>query len=359
MPEPVTSDLIPQMLREYGEVTRSALKKYIPERAPQRHLYDLLADYPQRGGKMMRPSLCIATARAFGAKLEDALRTAAAIEMLHNALLIHDDIEDESEERRGRPTLHMLHGVPLAINAGDMLTLMSLRPLMENRNRIGPRLSLKILEETERMAVESAEGQAMELGWRQDNTNDLDESDYLLMVLKKTCWFGTIYPARVGAIIGTRGQAKLEPFIRFGFFLGCAFQIQDDLLNLVADERYGKELNGDILEGKRTLMLIRLFERANANQKARLNKFLAQPREQRHADDVRWVRENMDEFGCIDYARRFAHGLAGAAQHEFDRIFADVPDSRDRQFIEGLVTWVFERTQLTASDRQDAKGAAA
>jgi len=344
----VTSELIPEMLREYGEVTRAALKRYIPERAPQRHLYDLLADYPQRGGKMMRPSLCIATARAFGARLEDALRTAAAIELLHNALLIHDDIEDESEERRGRPTLHMLHGVPLAINAGDTLTLMSLRPLMENRTRIGPRLSLTILEETERMAVESAEGQAMELGWRQDNTNDLDESDYLLMVLKKTCWFGTIFPARVGAIIGTRGNAKLEPFIRFGFFLGCAFQIQDDLLNLVADTSYGKELNGDILEGKRTLMLIRLFERASADQRARLDAFLALPREQRRPDEVAWVRALMDQYECIDYARRFAHGLAGAAQHEFDGIFANVPDSRDRQFIEGLVTWVFERTQASA-----------
>ncbi len=265
----VTDRLIPEMLREYGDVTRTALRRYLPDRAPQRHLYDLLADYPQRGGKMMRPSLCIATARAFGARLEDALRSAAAIELLHNALLIHDDIEDESEERRGQPTLHMLHGIPLAINAGDTLTLMSLRPLMENKSRIGPRLSIRILEETANMARESAEGQAMELGWRQDNRNDIDEEDYLVMVLKKTCWFGTIFPSRVGAIIGTRDNVALEPFIRFGFFLGAAFQIQDDLLNLVADARYGKELNGDIHEGKRTLMLIRLFNLATPGQRRR------------------------------------------------------------------------------------------
>ena len=82
------------MLREYGDLTRAALKQYLPSREPRRYLYDLLSDYPQRGGKMMRPSMCIAAARLFGAPLENAMHTAVAIEILHNALLIHDDIED-------------------------------------------------------------------------------------------------------------------------------------------------------------------------------------------------------------------------------------------------------------------------
>src|SRR6476620_1252465 len=153
----VTPAVIPQMLREYGQITRETLKTYLPSGAPRRYLYDLLADYPQRGGKMMRPSLCIATARAFGARLEDALRTAVAIELLHNALLIHDDIQEGSEERRGQPTLHVLHGVPLALNAGDLLAFRVLRPLMDNSRTIGPRLATRILEETERMISESAE----------------------------------------------------------------------------------------------------------------------------------------------------------------------------------------------------------
>lgn len=340
----VTSELIPEMLREYGKITRATLTDYLPTRTPRRHLYDLLADYPERGGKMMRPSLCIATARAFGADLKDALRTAAAIELFHNALLIHDDIEDDSEERRGKPTLHMLHGVPLAINAGDTLTLMSLRPLLENRAKIGPRISLRILEETERMARESAEGQAMELGWIRDNVIDVSEADYLVMVLKKTCWFGTIYPSRVGAMIGTRNSVPLDQFVRFGFFLGAAFQIQDDLLNLVADKRYGKERDGDIWEGKRTLMLIRLFNEASATERQRLNSIMAHSRRDRTARDVTWIRELMDRYECIEYARKFAHGMAGAAAHEFSKIYGDIPESRDKHFIEGLVTWIFERT---------------
>jgi geranylgeranyl diphosphate synthase type II len=341
----VTPALVSATLQEYGAVTRAALAAYLPSGEPRRYLYDLLAEYPRRPGKMMRPSLCIATARAFGARLADAVPTAAAIEILHNALLIHDDIEDGSTQRRGEPTLHAMHGVPLAINAGDTLTLMSLRPLLANIAAIGPRLAVRILEETQRMARESAEGQAMELGWRRDNAIDVDDAGYLEMVLKKTCWFGTIYPSRVGALIGSQGAIALDPFIRFGFFLGAAFQIQDDLLNLVDDsDRYGKELDGDIWEGKRTLMLIRLLRAAAADERARIAEILGRPREGRTAAEVRWIRARMDAHRCVDYARQVAYGLAGAARHEYARIYAGLPDSRDKRFIDGLVTWVFERT---------------
>ena len=335
--------MVPAMLREYGALTRAALTKYLPSREPRRYLYDLLSDYPQRGGKMMRPSMCIAAARLFGAPLESAMNTAVAIEILHNALLIHDDIEDGSEKRRGLPTLHVLHGVPLALNAGDTLTLMSLRPLLENRSKIGERLTLRIIEETERMARECAEGQAMELGWRRYNTTEIGDADYLEMVLKKTCWLATIYPIRVGALIGSRDSVDLDPFLRYGFFLGAAFQIQDDLLNLVGDDGYGKEVNGDIWEGKRTLMLIHAIRESNAAERTRLSEVLCRPREGRTLSEVQWIRKLMNKYGCAEYARKIAHGLAGAALHEYSLISAGLPESRDKQFLEQIVTWVIER----------------
>jgi geranylgeranyl diphosphate synthase type II len=339
-----TPRLVLETLEEYGAITRAAMKPYLPDGEPRRHLYDLLSDYPERGGKMMRSSLCIATARAFGASVADALCSAVAIELMHNALLIHDDIEDESKQRRGRPTLHALNGIPLALNAGDTLILVSLRPLLDNAARIGPRLAYDILAETERMAWESAEGQAMELGWRRDNRNDLTDADYLVMVLKKTCWLATIHPSRIGALIGTRHCIDLEPFIRFGFFLGAAFQIQDDLLNLIANDRYGKELNGDLFEGKRTLMLNHVYRHATSCQRERLAALLAPSREQRTVEQVQWIRALMNDYGSVDHARGMAHGLAGAALHEYARIYDDLPNSRDKQFILGLVRWMFQRT---------------
>jgi len=338
-----TSSLVPQLLVEYGETVRANLGRYLRRGEPKRYLYDLVTDYPLRGGKMMRPALCIAAARAFGAPIDSALNSAIAIELLHNALLIHDDIEDESDQRRGQPTLHALHGVPLAINAGDTLTLLSLRPLIENAGVLGAELSLRILEETEIMARQSAEGQALELGWRRDNITGIDVSDYLLMVLKKTCWLATIYPLRVGGLIGTAGQIDPECFIRFGFFLGATFQIQDDLLNLTGDQAYGKEQDGDLWEGKRTLMLIRLMQESSAGERECLSWILGLQREERSAEQVQWMRSLMDRYGCIEYAREIAHGLAGAALHEYSLVFSGLPESSDKHFLEEIVPWVIQR----------------
>jgi geranylgeranyl diphosphate synthase type II len=338
------STLVRGLLDEYGAVARAALRPYLRPREPCNEVYNLASDYPQRGGRTLRASLCISSTRAFGGSAADATNSAVALELLHNAFLVHDDLEDGSEERRGLPTMHVLHGVPIAVNVGDALAVLSLRPLLENRTTLGPRLTLRILEEAERMARESIEGQAMELAWRHDNAVALDEGDYLRMILKKTCWYTTIYPCRIGALIGTRDGADLDRFVRFGFFLGAAFQIQDDLLNLVGDHtRYGKELAGDIWEGKRTLMVIRLLEVAPADERIELQRILGLEREARNSADVRWVRERFDRYGCIEHARQLAHGLAGAAKHEFHVAYADLPRSRDRDFLESLATWVIER----------------
>jgi geranylgeranyl diphosphate synthase type II len=148
----------------------------------------------------------------------------------------------------------------------------------------------------------------------------------------------------MGALIGSRGTIDLDRCIRFGFFLGAAFQIQDDLLNLDGDPKaYGKELDGDIREGKRTLMLIHLLENAIASERDRVFSFLGQTRDSRSHEEVVWVRERMDFYGSIDYARQVAHGLAGAAQYEFEQLYGNLPESRDKRFLASLPVWVIER----------------
>lgn len=338
-----TPPIVSRVLADYGARTREALARHLPE-ASTGKLEQLMRDYPGRGGKMMRPSLLIATARAFGADSNEALAAAVAVEMLHNGTLIHDDIEDESETRRGRPTLHVEHGMPMALWAGNALVLRSLRPITDLCARLDPRLAFQLLAETERMSRESAEGQALELGWRRDNAFHLEPADYFEMVLKKTCWLAFIYPFRIGALIGGRGHVDLESFIRLGFFLGTAFQIQDDLLNLIGEEeKYGKELAGDLKEGKRTLMLIHLSRHATAGERARLARILGRPRPQRHDDDIAWILERMGHYGSFDHAAKIARGLADAALYECDRILHTLRPSRDRQFIQELIPWVLSR----------------
>ncbi|MEY2930766.1 MAG: hypothetical protein RL033_1515 [Pseudomonadota bacterium] len=340
---PATS-LVSSVLDEYGAITRAALLPYLEQGEPRRYLYGPAADYPRRSGRMLRSSLLIASARAFGADLHSALNTAVALELIHNAFLVHDDVEDEGLERRGRPTLNVLYGTPIAVNAGDALAILSLRPLLDNRVTLGPRLALRLLEEVERTVRESIEGQALELGWRNDNALGLRDEDYLRLVLRKTCSYTTIFPLRAGALIGTRDGLDLDVLTRFGFFLGAAFQIQDDLLNLVGDHaRYGKELDGDIWEGKRSLMMIRLFQCATPPELERLASALRAPRAGRSAEQVAWIRDRMTAYDCFEYARQVAHGLAGAARHEFERCFVRLPDTRDKRFLQDLARWVLAR----------------
>ncbi len=338
------AELVHDVLDEYGALTHRALSSFLAHERRKSEAYELAADYPLRKGRSLRASFCIAAARAFGASVEEAVRSAVSLELLHSAFLVHDDIEDESEERRGQPALHRLHGVPSALNAGDALIVLGLRPLFGNVATLGSRLSWRVMEEAERMVRESVEGQALELRWRRENSFGISESDYLGMTLKKTCWYTTIYPCRIGALIGTRDGVNLDQFVRFGFFLGAAFQIQDDLLNLVGDHaRYGKELEGDLREGKRTLLLIHVLSQAGARDRARIMRLLALSRDDKPKRELAWLRDEMRRCGSVEYARNVAHALAGAALHEFQLAFAAAPESRDRRFVESLPYWVLER----------------
>jgi geranylgeranyl diphosphate synthase type II len=343
---PFDDALVLRLLDDYGQRTRTVVERYLAQAEGAPYLHVLIEDYPKRGGKMMRSSLCLATARAFGGDLDDALNSAASIELLHNALLIHDDIEDESDERRGRPTLHRLHGIPLAMNAGDLLSLLSFRPLRDSARWLGSGVVGRLIEETERVGWESAEGQALELGWRRDNRLDISDDDYLGMVMKKTCWLATIHPCRSGAIIATAGDLDADAFVAFGFFFGAAFQIHDDLLNLEGRaDLHGKEANGDLWEGKRTLMLRHVHAAESDAGRERIARLLATSRDAKPTDEVAWLRERIDHHGSLDHARAIAHGLAGAAQTEFDQVLRGMPRGDDARFIDALVTWVLRRTR--------------
>jgi geranylgeranyl diphosphate synthase type II len=337
-------DLVEKLLDTYREVAIENLKPLFHPREPLRYLYNLVPDYPSRGGKGLRPALCIATCRVFGGSTHSAAKSAAALELLHNAFLIHDDLQDGSEYRRGKPTMHVLHGLPLAVNLGDAMNALSFTPLMQNVSIIGPQLTWQVLTEIEHMVRQTVEGQAMELGWMRDNICNLKEEDYLRMTLKKTCWYTCIHPCRIGALIGSGGSKGLDRFNRFAYFMGAAFQIQDDILNLVGvQQKYGKEIGGDIWEGKRTLMLIHLLNSCKAKEREQLETFLATPRTQRVAKDVAWIYRMMGKYKSIEYGASSARQLAHEALKEFDFAYADTPDSEDKTFIRQIVEYMIER----------------
>jgi geranylgeranyl pyrophosphate synthase len=334
-----------EQLGEYREMVAPALLGAVPDREPKKHLYAIVTEHVARSGKGIRPALCIATCRALGGDADRTLPSAAAIELLHNAFLVHDDVEDASEFRRDHPTLHRQYGVPLAVNTGDAMNAMAIRVLKDNLPLLGPELAWRILDEFDRMSLETIEGQAMELGWIRDNDCNVTEEDYLLLVLKKTCWYSFILPCRVGALIAgvePNGHPSLN---RFGHSLGTAFQIQDDVLNLTGSRGvYGKEIGGDILEGKRTLMLAHLFRCATPIEKARLTAFFGKPRGQRLPRDVRWILDCLEAHGSIGHARHVAARFVEQSVVDFEATFGSLPPSQDLAFLRALVRAVVERS---------------
>ncbi|MCV7281976.1 polyprenyl synthetase family protein [Mycolicibacterium flavescens] len=331
-------------LRGVGKVIRRSMLDALPDGEPVQWLYGPMREYPSRPGKALRPALCLSAGRAFGAGPDELLGVAVAIELLHNAFLVHDDVADGSEMRRGRPTLAASHGLAAALNAGDGLAIVAGQVLRRATRGMDSDLAESVWVEFDTMALRTLEGQATEVGWQLDNVDGLGPGDYLDLILHKTCWYTTIHPLRVGALVGSRGAAELGPLVRFGFHFGAAFQIRDDLLNLVGDERtYGKEILGDLYEGKRTLPLVHLLSEADTADREFVLDYLHQTRAQRTPETVATVRALLDRYGSIRFTSEYAEGILSVAQEYFEQAFADARPGPDLDFLRALVPYVWAR----------------
>jgi geranylgeranyl diphosphate synthase type II len=364
-----------------GEIERL----YGPGEGGPNPLRELILDYPLRGGKALRPALSIATCLGLGGHLEAILPTAATLELYHNAFLIHDDIEDESWSRRGKPTLHIDHGVPIAVNVGDAMLSLSLQPLLDNVERVGLGPALRILRAVAHMTRQTVDGQARELDWVRSNAWRLDDADYLEMVELKTSWYSFITPLQAGAIAAGAPLERMGPLESLGRHLGAAFQITDDLLNLRADpEEYGKEIGGDLWEGKRTLMLLHALRCAEPTERDRAVQILGKrrpspdgelglsdlldrltslgqlsqsgraeiaarlqghhPSESKSLKDIRWLYELMINVGSLKHARE----VAARHAREAAIVLAGLdwlPPSQHRDALASLVDYVHGRTR--------------
>lgn len=338
-----TTALFLDQLAHYRERTLQALLRGVPDDRSQPYLYGIIRETLAHAGKGFRPALCLATCGAFGGKVEDALNSAAALEMLHNAFLVHDDVEDYSEFRHNEPTVHTRYGMPLAVNTGDAMQALSMRLLRENTATLGPEVAWYVFEEFDHLLLRSLEGQALELGWVRDNECSLTSEDYIRMVLRKTCWYSFIHPCRVGALVAWRNQKNLDVFNEFGYYLGTAFQIQDDALNLMGTRKYGKEAAGDLYEGKRTLILLHLLENTIGFENQKLHSILAKPRENRLPREVAWIWELMQKRGSMEYARSIAAEFLGAAQRAFEIAYENAQENEHKGFLRGLMTYVLTR----------------
>ena len=274
------------------------------------YLYAPLAKYSANGGKRTRPVVCFLGCMAVGGSAELASSAAASVEHFHTAALIHDDIADEGELRRGEPCLHLTMGLGLAINAGD-LALSQVTGTVLQDDRLDDATKVRVLGELVRMTTRTIEGQALDIGWARDARWDISEDDYLAMASHKTAYYSVAVPLACGAIIGGGTDEQVEALRSFGMATGLAFQLQDDLLNLVGDkESVAKDFRSDITEGKRTLMVVHAL--ANPQVSDELRGILSA-----HTTDPELLAravELMEQAGSIAHARELSLELVREAK---------------------------------------------
>ena len=282
--------------------------------------------------------LCTALAGGDPAR---ALPSAVALELFHNFALVHDDIEDGSEMRRGRPALHRGHGIALALNAGDLLFSLVHEALLDNGSLLGAEQALEVSRRFAGMFRHTFEGQAMDIGWIQTGHFPQRE-EFETMIRLKTGWYSGRGPCQVGALIGGGNPALIETLGQFGETLGIGFQLRDDLLNLVADSAdtapgvlsggYGKERGGDIAEGKRTLIVIELLERMETPDGDILRGILSKPPEDTSSEEVAWVIQQAESTGALDAVRLHCAGMGRQA----GELARKLPPSPQQQLLEAL-----------------------
>ena len=283
-----------------------------------RYLYAPLEGFTASGGKRVRPVLALLGAEAVGGRAEDALSCAVAVELFQSAALIHDDIADKSELRRGVPCLYRTAGTGLAINAGD-LALTRVFEVVLADGSLAPERKVHALSELVRMERHTLEGQALDLGWVHDGRWDVSPDDYLYMVTSKTSWYTVASPLCLGALVGGGSAEAAHGLLELGISAGIAFQLQDDLLNLVGDAAaQGKDFRSDVTEGKRTLAVVWALEHLDAQKGSELVALLNQ--KTTNPSELSRAVELIELGGGIEKCRELARSEAEAAKARADEL---------------------------------------
>ncbi|HED06071.1 MAG TPA: polyprenyl synthetase family protein [Ignavibacteria bacterium] len=243
------------------------LKQSLGNREPI-SLYEPASYIIEGEGKRIRPLLVLFSVKAVGGNFNQAYNAAVAVELLHNFTLVHDDIMDNADKRRGRPTVHKLYNTNTAILVGDSLLSVAYELLLKDCNGN----SKKIFSAFTKGLVEVCEGQSMDKDF--ETKNDVSINNYITMIRKKTAALSEMC-CKVGAYLGNGSEAEIKALANFGRNIGMAFQIHDDLLDVSADEtKFGKFVGGDLVEGKKTFLFLSALNKAEGSIKNDLLKVI-------------------------------------------------------------------------------------
>jgi len=281
------------------------------------------------GGKRIRPYLTVITYMLKGERIEEVLPAALAVELIHNYTLIHDDIMDNDDRRRGIPTVHVVYGKPMAILAGDLLYAKAFVAVSDIRDSKKAHEVLKVLS---RSCVDVCVGQAMDMEFEERENITMEE--YLEMISKKTGAL-IVTSVEIGAIIGECSPEEREALREYAKRIGLAFQIQDDILDLIGNrDKIGKPIGSDIREGKKTLIVIHALQHLPEDRKRRLLEILGKrdAREEEIEEAIEILKDS------IEFAREMVKRYVTEAK-EYLKVF----DKNKRKKLEDIADFIMER----------------
>ena len=255
---------------EYLERVNNAIKA-IPYPQQPSHLYEPITYTMDLGGKRLRPVLVLMACDAVGGDINRAIKPAIGLEMFHNFTLLHDDVMDKADIRRGKPTVHVKWDDNTAILSGDAMLTMATQLIAQSPADVMP----QVMDLYNRTAMEIYEGQQYDVDF--ETRTDVTVDEYIEMIrLKTSVLLGCA--CKMGALIGGADEATAQLFYKVGENLGLAFQLQDDMLDVWGDEAtFGKAIGGDIMNNKKTFLLINAMQRATGDQTVELSLWLSTP----------------------------------------------------------------------------------
>ncbi len=291
----------------------------------------------EAGGKRLRPCLALTACEAVGGKAEDALEAAAAIELLHNFTLIHDDIMDQDEFRRNVKTVHVLLGVPVAVIAGDALFAKVFEALAANAKRLGLEGArvVELFDAVSKASFEICQGQVLDMLF--EGRADVSEAEYMRMVSGKT---GALLEAsmKVGALLGKGEPEQVRALAEYGRLIGLAFQMRDDVLGVAGEqEKFGKPIGSDVREGKQTLIVVRALATAQQEDKSTLLRALG--KQDASEAELKTAIDVLKRAGAIDYVAERARELIAQAKSKLKAL----PESRAREILSELADFTIKR----------------
>jgi geranylgeranyl diphosphate synthase type II len=277
--------------KKINKILSDALKKRKPVT-----LYEPGSYILNSGGKRLRPLLVLLSAKAVGGNFNNAYNAAAAVEMLHNFTLVHDDIMDNADKRRGRLTLHKKYDHNTAILAGDSLLSIAYEYLLKDCNGNAK----EVISSFTHGLIEVCEGQSLDTDF--ESRKNVSLSGYIVMIKKKTAAMAEMC-CRIGALLGGGNKNQVNALGNFGLNLGIAFQIQDDLLDISADEKkFGKTIGGDLVEGKKTFLFLEALEKSKGEDRRKLLKVIERRGIRRN--QVLSYKQIYEKLGVLDDAQK-------------------------------------------------------